>query len=75
MKRFILASVFAAFACALSVQAGEDCAKACDKAKAACCEEAKAATAASACCAKEKTKARVVFKKAPEKGAMLLVKR
>jgi hypothetical protein len=61
MKRFILASVLAAFACALSVQAGEPD-KACAKAKAACCaEQAKAASTASDCCAKE-TKAKVIAK-------------
>lgn len=74
MKRFILASVLATFACALSVQAGEPD-KACAKAKAACCAElAKAASTASDCCAKE-TKAKVIAKRAPERGATLLVKR
>ena len=69
MKRFILASLLAAFACAVSVQAGEDCCeKTCDKAK------AKVASTASACCAKE-AKAKVAARKAPEKGAMLLVRR
>jgi hypothetical protein len=70
MKRIILTSVLAAFACALSLQAGEDC----DKAKAACADKAKADCATAACCAKE-AKAKVVIRKAPEKGAMLLVKR
>jgi len=67
MKRFILASIVAAFASVSAVQAGEDC----DKAKAACADKAKVV---SACCTKE-AKAKVVAKKAPEKGATLLVMR
>jgi len=80
MKRLILTSVVAAFACVSAMQAGEDCDKtkaaACaDKAKVAAAEQAKAGCAASACCAKEtKAKARVVSKTLP-KGAMLLVQR
>ena len=74
MKRLILTSMVAAFACAFAVQAGESA----EKPKAACdgkskAEQAKGCCVESACCAKE-TKARVVSK-APPKGAMLLVQR
>jgi len=62
MKRFILASIVAAFACVSAVQAGESSSK------------DKASCAASACCTKE-AKAKVALKKAPEKGATLLVMR
>ena len=71
MKRLILTSIVAAFACVSAVQAGENT----DKSKAACDDKAKSGCAASACCAKEtKAKARVVSKTLP-KGAMLLVQR
>jgi hypothetical protein len=74
MKRLILTSMVAAFACVCAVQAGENT----DKTKAACndkskAEQTKGCCAESACCAKE-TKARIVSK-APPKGAMLLVQR
>ena len=77
MKRLILTSVVAAFACVSAVQAGENSDKSkdtcADKAKVAAAAQAKDGCAASACCAKE-TKARVVSKTLP-KGAMLLVQR
>ena len=62
MKRLIIASIVAAFACASAVQAGESPSK------------DKAGCAASTCCSKE-AKAEVAVKKAPEKGATLLVMR
>ena len=70
MKKFLLCSTLAAFACVAAVQAGEDC----DKSKAACTDKAKSACAAkSACCTTTKT----VVKKADVsvKGATLLVRK
>lgn len=63
MKKLLLSSIVAAFAC-VSVQAGDnaktcDAAKTCaDKAKTACAAQAKAkaATCETACCAKKLTK-------------------
>jgi hypothetical protein len=70
MKKIILTFIMVAFGFGLSLQAGEDS----GKAKGACADTAKAGCEASACCAKE-AKAKVVTRKSPEKGAMLLVKR
>jgi hypothetical protein len=66
MKKLLLASLVAAFACVSAVQAGEDCNKAC-AAKTACCAE-KSACAKAAALAKARAQA-------AEKGAWLLVKR
>ena len=62
MKRLIIASIVTVFACASALQAGESASK------------DKAGCAGSACCAKE-AKAKLAAKKAPEKGATLLVMR
>lgn len=70
MKRIIFASIVTSFVCGLAAQAGEDC----DKTKAACADKAKAGCETAACCAKQ-AKPKGVVKKAPEKGAMLLVRR
>ena len=64
MKKFLLGSILAAFACVSAVQAGEDC----NKAKAAACTD----KAKSACCA-----GKAVAKKADTsvRGATLLVRK
>ena len=71
MKKFLLGSILAAFACATAVQAGD----ASTKAKAAACPDTvKSACAAKTACCSEKA---VVAKKADTsvRGATLLVRK